>query len=66
MLRKLLATGLILGICVAVTGCEKEETTTTGGGSTEAATNPDTGDAVTPAGTEAMEIEQPEGAGGGQ
>jgi len=56
MLRKLLATALVLGICVILAACEKEEPTT--GGS--APVQDPSGQNITPEGPgEGMPIEDP-------
>jgi hypothetical protein len=55
MLRKFLAMALVLGVCVTVTACEKEEPTTNTTPPTDASGAP-----VTPEGPgEGMTIEEP-------
>lgn len=57
MLRRILATALVLGVCLAVTGCEKDESTTNG---TTAPVQDPEGNTVTPEGPgEGMTIEDP-------
>ena len=55
MLRKLLATTLVLGLCVALTGCGEDEA------NPSSTTPPQTeeGTDIPPTGTEPMDIEEP-------